>query len=572
MLPKLTLVTWVPGLEQAQTYLLMPDAEAQNLPETAFVAFLLETDPAHSLSSLWVGDECWPLETLAPGWHTARDPLTAEAMQLALGEVSNLTLRPSFRNRFGQCRLYITAADSPDRQRLGTLLISSSKASQEQLAQMLAYLWERQVNVASPLGRVGIGNLPYGSTAGRLAQLQADLADLTRQQPLFRVAPLTRLQPALHQLHHPNHALLTDRAIAYLLANPASLELAEGQAPDTFLLADRWFRVGTVLTETLENSTETAENRLIHGYLADVANYLGGLAERIAGPDPTAAPSWTGHTYQKQLLLKISQLQEQTSQWQAFARQFLPVRQPSFTLPPVLTGFDHSDHYRRAGQQIRAWFTTNAARQTETPDWLVGVRSVDTLYELVCLYQWIDAWQAMGYAWDRFDPQTEADHPERGHYRLVHANGSRATVSYECLPTGYGTTMPYRADMPLRPDFLVEWTPPTGPAQWLVADAKFRPALPVREQNLPRMVLRYVHGLGPLSPGPQPPVGRGLLLLHPAVPATPNGRAGFWFWQYPRHDWFGEQPTTQQIGQVAVAISGEPGALHQLVARWVGQH
>lgn len=575
MLPKLTLVAWIPGIDQAQTYLLSPDDPPQNLPETAYVAMLLQTDAAQVLTTMWVGDEWWPLDLLAPGWYAARDPLTTEVMQLhfSVGEVLNQTLRPSFRNRFGQCRLYVpNPDDDTTRDRLGTLLISSSKASQEQLGQMLTYLWERQANVATEAGRVGVSDLPYQSTAGRLARLRADLTYLTRQQPLFRVAPLTRLQPALHRVSHPDHALLTDRAIAYLLANPASLELADGPAPDTFLLENRWFRVGDVLTETLENSTETLENRLIHGYLTDVSDYLSGLAHRLTEPTTNAQLTWTGNSYQKRLTQQIGQLQRQVANWQQFAREFLPVRQPSFLLPPVLTGFDHSEHYRRAGQLIRAWFTGNVAAHHEEADWLMGVRSVDTLYELVCLYQWIDAWQVLGYQWQTFDSQAEADYPERGHYRLLHPSGSRVTVSYECLPPTYGTTMPYRADMPLRPDFLIEWRPVGEPAQWLVADAKFRPAVAVREQDLPRLVLRYVHGLGPVKLSSQPPVGRGLLLLHPAIPASPNSRAGFWFWQYPRFDWFGEQPAIQQIGQVAVAISGEPGPLHQLVARWVEQH
>ncbi len=573
MLPKLTLVAWIPGIDQTQTYLLLPDAPPQNLPETAYVALLLQTDTAQTLTSMWVGDEWWPLDLLAPGWYAARDPLTTEVMQLPFGALSNLTLRPSFRNRFGQCRLYVPdAEDDTARNRLGTLLISSSKASQEQLGQMLAYLWERQVNVATEAGRVGVSDLSYQSTAGRLARLHADLTYLTRQQPLFRVAPLTRLQPALHRVSHPDHALLTDRAIAYLLANPASLELAEGPAPDTFLLENRWFRVGDVLTETLENSTETLENRLIHGYLADVSDYLSGLTHRLTEPATESQLTWTGNSYQKRLVQQIGQLQRQVADWQQFAREFLPVRQPSFLLPPVLTGFDHSDHYRRTGQLIRAWFTSNVPSHNETPDWLMGVRSVDTLYELVCLYQWLDAWQVLGYQWQTFDALAEEDHPERGHYRLLHPNGSLVTVSYECLLPAYAITMPYRADMPLRPDFLIEWKPVGEPAQWLVADAKFRPAVAVREQDLPRLVLRYVHGIGPAKPGSQPPVGRGLLLLHPIIPASLNSRAGFWFWQYPRFDWFGEQPAIQQIGQVAVAISGEPGPLHQLVAHWAAQH
>ncbi|WP_375447049.1 hypothetical protein [uncultured Fibrella sp.] len=571
MLPKLTVVTWTPGIDQAQTYLLTPDTPAQPLPETAYVALLLQTDAPIPLTAMGVGEEWWPLDLLAPGWYIARDPLTSEVMQLPFGEASTLSLRPSFRNRFGQCRLYVANADNTDRDRLGTLLISTSKASQEQLGQMLTYLWERQVNVATDTGRVGISDLPYQSTAGRLASLRADLAYLTRQQPLFRVAPLTRLQPALHRVSHPDHALLTDQAIAYLLANPASLELADGPAPDTFLLANRWFRIGDVLTETLENSTETPENSLIHGYLADVAGYLNGLVQGLAISESNPQTSWMGNSYPERLTQQVRQLQRQVANWQQFAREYLPVRQPAFLLPPVLTGFDHSEHYRRTGQLIRNWFTSNVPSTDQTTDWLTGVRSVDTLYELVCLYQWLDAWQTLGYQWHTFESQADADYPERGHYRLLHPNGNRVTVSYECLPPGYGTTMPYRSDLPLRPDFLVEWRPVDEPAQWLVADAKFRPALAVREQDLSRLVLRYIHGLGPLKPRHPAPIGRGLVLLHPTVPATSSGRAGFWFWQYPRYDWFGEQPAIQQIGQVAVAVSGEPGALQQLVARWAGQ-
>ena len=124
--------------------------------------------------------------------------------------------------------------------------------------------------------------------------------------------------------------------------------------------------------------------------------------------------------------------------------------------------------------------------------------------------------------------------------------------------------------MPLRPDFLIEWTPAEGEPQYLIADAKFRPAFPMREHELPTLVLKYVNGISPDRTHRPAPLSRGLLLLHPAVPPGLSvGREGFWFWQFPRFDWFGDQPAPIQIGQVAVSVDNTDDYLGVLLNRWV---
>jgi len=554
---------------------LHPDGDPLTLPETTYLALLLHQPGAAPPDALGVGEEWWPLDFLAPDWWVARDPLTEEHIPVRFGDlpehVPALRLRPSFRNRFGVCPLRVLTGETG--RPAGTLRLTTTKATEEQLGRMLTYLWERQAHWYDAQARAGVEHLPPpDSLLGTLARLRADLSVLHRQQPLFRLMPQTRLLPVRQRVAHPKPDQLTESALAWALAHPYCLEPAvavSGGEVNTLRGPGLAYRMAEVETELLRENTDTPENRLLHGYLHDVTRYLSTLPARLETEPAHGGTDWQRNLVRRRVTAEVNRLLGLVNGWQRFADEFLPVSRPDFVLSSLLTGFDYGDHYRLAGHLIRAWFDSGRAVGLEETSALTGVRSVDKLYELFCLHRWLDAWQALGYGWEAFVPM--GDEPDRGLYHLRHPDGHRAVVAYECLPPGYRITVPYHRAMPLRPDFLVEWSPADGPTQYLIADAKFRPAGPVRDHDLPNLILRYVHGIAPEQPAGRPvPLNRGLLLLHPAPP--PNraaGREGFWFWHFPRFDWFGEQPADVQVGQVAVAVDAADENLTALLRRWV---
>ena len=550
---------------------LAPNALPLVLPETTFLTFVVEYPDGENVEGLLVGEEWWPLEPITTGWWVARDQLTDENVRVPFNNTLQLTLRPSFRNRFGQCRLSFPTDDGPPIL-LGTLQISTSKASEEQLSRMLTYLWERQSNWFDGQSRVGIDYLlPPDSTLGTLARLRADLLFLHRQQPLFRLMPQTRLMPVRKRIASPRPDQLTESALAYVLDNPYCLEQMESAGMDTLTWQGRAYRLRETETDLLQENTDTPENRLLHGYLIDVGQYLVSMPETIQSTPTPGETGWQQSVMARRIGTEVTRLLRLINDWQHFADEHLPVSRPDFILPHSLTGFDHSDHYRHTGRLIRTWFSTGRAVGLGAETALTGIRSVDKLYELFCLHRWLDAWQALGYQWQSFVPAVGAGgEADRGFYHLYHPDGSRAMVAYECLPPHYQITVPFRKSMPLRPDFLIEWTPAEGQPQYLIADAKFRPAFPMREHELPTLVLKYVNGISPDRNHRPAPVSRGLLLLHPAVPPGLSvGREGFWFWQFPRFDWFGDQPAGIQIGQVAVSVDNTDDYLGLLLNRWV---
>ncbi|MCY7359705.1 MAG: hypothetical protein LH609_20075 [Rudanella sp.] len=577
---RLIVVTQPSAEEPLSATALESDAPPLRLPETAYLSLLLHYPSGKSTDGILVGEEWWPLEPLAPGWWIARDQLTDESVRVRFEDVAKdaplLTLRPSFRNRFGQCRLSFPADDGPPIL-LGMLQISTSKASEEQLSRMLTYLWERQSNWFDGQSRVGIDYLlPPDSMLGTLARLRADLLFLHRQQPLFRLMPQTRLLPTRQRLSAPRPDQLTESALTYVLDNPYCLEPVESAGADTLTWQGRAYRLRETETDLLQENTDTPENRLLHGYLIDVGQYLLSLPDTIRNAPLPGETGWQQNVMARRIGTEATRLLRLINDWQYFADEYLPVSRPEFILPNSLTGFEHSDHYRHTGRLIRTWFSSGRAVGLGAETALTGIRSVDKLYELFCLHRWLDAWQTMGYVWKLFVPATggnvEADrrNADPGFYHLHHPNGHRAMVAYDCLPPHYQITVPYKKSMPLRPDFLIEWTPAEGQAQYLIADAKFRPAFPMREHELPTLVMKYVNGISPDRNHRSAPLSRGLLLLHPAVP--PNfsvGREGFWFLQFPRFDWFGDQPAMIQIGQVAVSVDNTDDYLGVLLNRWV---
>ncbi|AQG80939.1 nuclease domain-containing protein [Spirosoma montaniterrae] len=538
-------------------------------------------------TTVWLSDTPFPVETGVSGvaqvalWLSAEGAQSQERQTVA-GR-SLLFCKPLL-NRFGLCRISLQEPEQATPALLATLEVGSAKFTPDELTDLLQYLLNRGVTYwrsESSLTTVAVGETTGRGPLRGLARVSHDLIELERLWPAFRDQPQTRLEPL--NVWEPARATnWTERTLRHQVQHPETLRPATPADPGAFRWQRRWLAATHTLTSRLLDTTDTLENRTLHGYLHHLLDWL--RQQRLSlNHTPTAPPTslttvnasvlrqWQQQQYAQRVEREIQRLIGQASGLLHRYEESLPVREPLIGLPPGMAGFMASDHYFRAGQLLLRWYDQVGDAVADTTDGLAGVRTLDRLYELLCLFKLQDALVEMGYRLDRYEPRRAtnpdlADDEYTGSYTFTHTTGSIARLHYEFVPESYLNVSRVRN---LLPDFVLEYLPVDGEAKGLILDAKYRRWSTIVRTEYAELTLKYLHGLVPragLSTRSAQRTGRpagpirteALLILHPTDEQTPASYSGYGFYQKERYDAFSNQVSRPLIGTVEVAASSRP--------------
>lgn len=537
-------------------------------------------------ATVWLSDTPFPVESGSAGvaqaafWFGAEGQQTQERHTVA-GR-SLLFCKPLM-NRFGQCRIRVLHATASDLL-LATLDVNSSKLTPDELTDLLNYLLNRGVaywRTETGLTTVAAGDGPSRGPLHRLAQAGHDLTELERLWPAFRDQPQTRLEPQ-DAYETARTTDWTEQTLRYQAQHPETLRPATPTDDGAFRWKRRWLAASHTLTNRLTATTDTLENRTIHGYLHHLLDWLRQQQQQL--PDPagdtsaTLAPAnaallrqWQQQQYAQRLGREIGRLSVQASGLLQRYEESLPVRDLLIGLPPGMAGFMASDHYFQAGQLLLRWYDRVGETPDDTADGLAGVRTLDRLYELLCLFKIQDALAELEYQLDRYEARRVnnpdlADDDRTGTYSFTHPAGHILRLHYEVVPDTYVNVGRVNG---LLPDFILEYFPSEGEPRGIILDAKYRRYWNIVRTEYPDLTLKYLHGLVPragLSTRTAQRTGRAsgpirtdaLLVLHPTDEQAPASYGGYSFYQKERYDAFSAQTSRPLIGTVEVAASLHP--------------
>ncbi len=566
----------------------LPLTETLRVSENDALCLWTTADALSIAATIWLSDAPFPLERTgndavlqAAFWNTAEATSTQER-HFVKEAGRPLTFCKPLLNRFGLCRIRYQATPDDAPVLLATAEVESAKLTPDELNDLLDYLVARGVTywrAENSLTTVSVSDNTAGQQpTHQLAQVSRDLTELEQLWPAFRDLPQTRLVPqdGWAETRVSNYS---ERSLGWLAQHPDTLRPSAPTEPGAMRWKNQYMLPGRTLATQLAPTTDTLENRALHGYLHQMLGWLRQQQEQLVrplaptgagtAPAPTNANTlkqWQQQRYGLRVGRELRSLSERAGTLLYRFCEVLPVTEPMIGLPPGLAGFSASDHYFRAGQVLLRWYNRLGSEADDDGEGLAGVRTLDRLYELLCLFKLQDALDALGYQLKRYEPKRVnapdlADDDRTGSYFFTHPNGNQARLHYEFIPDTY--TIVARGT--LLPDFILEYLPKEGTALGLVLDAKYRRRSIIVRTEFADLTLKYLHGLVPRAslparPGrpaaPGPARTEALLILHPAD----NNVGGYanndhTFYQRDKHDLFSAQPSRPFIGTVEVAAS-----------------
>jgi hypothetical protein len=439
--------------------------------------------------------------------------------------------------------------------------VLSRKISPEEIMAMVRYLQSRAERIIQVgFAKTGLGMAPGGSTAS--IERAVDVAEeaVAAIEDLLVVRP-SRIRRRLVERrvvkgYEPRDPV-DDRSITYVLENLDKGALSPDPEKHALPvdLSGRRLYFSELDVVHKQESTDVYENRIIHGFLRSMHHrlgeirsylqevyreldryYLEGAAEQ--SEEYTSFLSVCGYhvgRISRQTLDRIATLLERIriNEWRA--QQLIPAK-PLQEMPRNTPWFAVYPRYRRVFVSAQQWYMIRD-EFSDLSRFLLRLRTIDRLYECVCLFQLVELFEAEG--WQLHDASMMGlPGPLWGEmnncYRFRSAEGELELLWEPPIPPhGSGEHLWNRVKVSgdserfFAPDFLVRITHrASGKECCIVLDAKYGSEKSVFQHHLPKVVLKYTYGVAKSDELSQPPFQHTWVL-------APIGRLLNYQWQLP---------------------------------------
>jgi hypothetical protein len=341
-----------------------------------------------------------------------------------------------------------------------------------------------------------------------------------------------------------------------------------------------------ILSEALAEDTDVYENRVLLGFCESLGRELETIRRRtqtlVAGlvdSPPSTDREYIrfqelgahfARAFSKKLGTRIDRLEADLGALRDVLEKQIPVR-VSLPQPPQLTpGFRRYEHYRLAFDAMHEWYGHGAAAFSAEA-FLLGLKSLDRLFEFYCLVRLIDGATSLGYVVfeSRHDAsgewQQEFESRPANTYLLKRSNGDGLIVHYEPEIRSIPGAVPLHdthhrhdgRDSRWTPDYVLEFIH-DDVSSFVILDAKYMREKGARDA-LPKMALKYLHGIsGPLG------AARGAHALCMLYAGRTLGKATYYSYHARPFGLSDSTPVRPAIGALQLA-PGRPDELESIL-------
>ena len=427
-----------------------------------------------------------------------------------------------------------------------------------------------------------------------LESLKTSLARL-RQKKRSRLVP----QPFLRSWSQVSY--VGEYATHWLTSHPDTLVPSPGDV-GTVAIGNRRYTPQVIETEELIEDTNVYENQIIHGYLLDISHKLQQIEAyyreqldlmkelKIPTDVPIDYQSFNvmrknfGRTYCESLLEKCRRLQSLCRYSQQQLRQVIPVQRPLRESPKLTSGFHSYPHYRTLFGRIKDWYALGGLDR-RLDSFLLGLRTIDKLYEFFCLFRLIEALEKAEYTIQKATHLHESVQPSSedesimairnpfNKYILSNRSSRWITLYYEPNLSAANSDLSnlvdvrhsYNSKYFYRPDFVLEITV-FGESRYILLDAKYKHPSSFGDE-LPGMVLKYLHGLGSTY-GDSSSID-ALILLYPKQ--SDSFDDSWNSYHSKQYNLFSEQPTKPVLGSVSLSLQNSDNSKNSILSSFIAQ-
>lgn len=427
-----------------------------------------------------------------------------------------VSLPKLFLNNIGIVRISLWDTNNDTNTELCELEIVSDKINENDLNELFDYLHRKDISYWNPFSMVSLFNddqFLRKSFFLLLQQLELDLREIRKRIHEFQSSPVSILQPNYSLNKFDGSKMMDDNSMQWLFSNLDVLRRSgNGRTSDSIKIKNQFFNVDQILIKSYDENVDIYENQIIAGFIIDVREVLSihhvnilakieKLEYEIKVLDLISIVKVQEKKFFERQVKLISELLSLTIEIQNYFSEYIPVRFPISSPPKSDNKFQSKEHYSIIYIIISRWYEFKDS-SWGTNELFGGIRTLDKLYELFCLFKLIDYIKLMGFK--QINTSLESDNTDLwgpsqhiGVYDFVSNDNPQKFISlhYEKLPEDLCTIIPTKKGRPLCPDFIVEYRT-LNTTRYLILDSKFKKIRNIRKFTFADIIPKYIHGIG----------------------------------------------------------------------------
>lgn len=350
----------------------------------------------------------------------------------------------------------------------------------------------------------------------------------------------------------------SEESLLWLIHNLDTLHPTSSHDNNKIVINNRIFTPLEILSSELEESTDTNENQIIHGFITELRFFLNHIRDTFEQglnncPKITFDDLLTYYSY-KRSLSRLRDINENLNEIKFYLNKYIPVT--SETLDYLNTNkIKSKEHYNFVYDKLMQWLINKDATYSRDKKLFKGINRMDQLFEKACFYKLIDSFKKLDYEIEKISFNKD-DFPNK--VKLI-KNGIVHYLYSQILPekltsvrakNSYGN----KSGM-LQPDFTIE----LENGKIIIIDAKYKKNKDVVKYDYPDLTLKYLHGIGLKSGGSFDSLA--LFVLFPGVEDFIE------FYQKDEFNLDSNKPVFPSIGSIGLNFEVESKLLNNSISK-----
>ncbi|POY37138.1 hypothetical protein C3K47_08760 [Solitalea longa] len=408
-----------------------------------------------------------------------------------------------FINEIGIAKLEVLLNSTGEALVEGKVQISSSKITYDNFYLVTTYLISNNYFDNQILYKVSVtGNSSniQNSLIEALRELLRRLKVWSEEINKFKTNSIKRYHNEQNLVSFNKDLELSDISLNYIVDNLNTLSRTNFHKHDEAIeINNSYYIVESILIDNPISSTDSYENRVIHGFLKNLSllvkekelyfNNEKALRTRVVN-----FKDYLINCFLDLFKTYIHQIDQEIDKINLFFIRHVPVSHPISKLNNSNHNFLSKEHYKNVYDLIL--YTQNIfSVDIEKDDLSLEIESFDKLFEVYCFYLLKDILERKtASSFTRKSTNISPDNKLSGEYELK-KDSILIRLHYESLPVCFQQYS--RGNLKYRPDFLIEFEN-NGKSKFFIFDAKFKQYNTLTlEQDLSKLSLNYLHKIGP---------------------------------------------------------------------------
>ena len=355
-------------------------------------------------------------------------------------------------------------------------------------------------------------------------------------------------------VNYSSEVSTSDESLFWLMNNLDTLYHTTSNDVNKILVNNRLFAPLEILSNELEENTDTNENQIIHGFITELRLFLNQIKDvfedYITDCSKITFEGRLNFYSYKRSLKRLADINENLNEIKLYLDKYIPVT--TETLDYLNTNkIESKEHYNFVFDKLIQWLLNKNATYSKDKKLFKGINRMDQLFEKACFYKLIDSFKKLEY---------EVEETSNNKIKLT-KKGAVHHLYSQILPdklisvrakNEYGN----RSGV-LQPDFTIE----LENGNFIIIDAKYKKLRTIEQKDYPDLTLKYLHGIALATGGFFNPLA--LYILFPGIEDSIE------FYQKDEYNLYGNNPVFPSIGSIGLNFEDESKLLNSSIQNLV---